>query len=88
MGRAHLAHSSTVAPAVLPVGTLPAAVPSASARSATVTHVVVAGDTLTSIAARAYGDETLWPLIYEANRAVIPDPGALRVCQSLVIPPR
>lgn len=79
---------STVVPAVLPVGTSPASVPATSALSSPVTYVVVAGDTLTSIAASAYGDESLWPLIYDANRDVIADPGALRVGQALVIPPR
>ena len=78
---------STAAPAVLPVGTAPAPPPPSSAAPPPSNHIVAPGDTLTSIAASAYGDEALWPLIYEANRAVIPDPDALRVGQSLVIPP-
>ena len=42
---------------------------------------------LLGIAQRCYGDPTCWPLIYEANRAVIGDnPSCLRAGQQLVLP--
>jgi nucleoid-associated protein YgaU len=48
---------------------------------------VVAGDTLWQIAQRFYGDGSLWPTIYEANRAVIgSNPNIIRPGQVLTIP--
>ena len=47
---------------------------------------VVAGDTLTKIATRFYGDAAKWDDIFEANKDTLPSPGALRVGQTLVIP--
>jgi len=44
------------------------------------------GDTLSSIAARFYGDRTKWRRIYEANRNILDSPESLRVGQRLVIP--
>jgi LysM repeat protein len=49
-------------------------------------YTVVAGDTLTSIAARFYGDGESWEPIYEANRNSLSSPSSLRVGQTLVIP--
>ena len=46
-------------------------------------HTVVAGDTLSALAARFYGDASLYPLIATANR--IADPNAIRPGQALVI---
>ncbi len=51
------------------------------------TYTVVAGDTLWQIAQRFYGDGSLWPTIYEANRAVIgSNPNIIRPGQVLTIP--
>ena len=50
------------------------------------TYVVRAGDTLTSIALRAYGNEGRWRAIYRANRALIRDPDVLVVGTTLTIP--
>jgi len=47
---------------------------------------VVAGDTLTKIATRYYGDSAKWDVIYEANKDTLASPGDLRVGQTLVIP--
>jgi LysM repeat protein len=47
---------------------------------------VVAGDTLTKIATRFYGDAAKWDAIFEANKDTLPSPGDLRVGQTLVIP--
>lgn len=44
------------------------------------------GDTLSSIAARFYGDRSKWRRIYEANRNVLDSPESLRVGQRLVVP--
>jgi tetratricopeptide (TPR) repeat protein len=49
-------------------------------------YTVVAGDTLTSIAARFYGDGESWEPIYQANRDSLSSPSSLRVGQTLVIP--
>ena len=47
---------------------------------------VVAGDTLTKIATKFYGDSAKWDMIFEANKDTLPSPGDLRVGQTLVIP--
>jgi nucleoid-associated protein YgaU len=47
---------------------------------------VVAGDTLTKIATKFYGDSAKWDVIFEANKAALPSPSDLRVGQTLVIP--
>ena len=49
-------------------------------------HVVRAGDTLSKIAAHYYGDATLYPKIFEANRDQLTDPNKIRVGQKLRIP--
>jgi hypothetical protein len=51
-------------------------------------YTVVKGDELNTIAARAYGDASKWPLIYEANRESIgSDPNLIYPGLTLVIPP-
>lgn len=47
---------------------------------------VVAGDTLTKIATKFYGDSADWDILFEANKETLPSPGDLRVGQTLVIP--
>ena len=54
-------------------------------------HVVAAGETLASIAVKAYGSGSSanWKRIYEANKSVIgANPSALKVGMKLVIPAR
>lgn len=52
------------------------------------TYVVQPGDTMRSIAEQVYGDPSLWPRIYDANRdAIGPDPDALQPDTQLRIPP-
>ncbi len=66
-----------------------AATPAASPTPAwTRRYVVRDGDTLSAIAKQVYGDETLWPLILEANRDRLSDPENLRVGTHLLIPDR
>ncbi len=50
------------------------------------THVVQAGETLSSIANKAYNDPSAWRKIYDANRDRLSSPAALRQGQTLVIP--
>ena len=50
------------------------------------TYRVVSGDNLWKIAQRVYGDGRLWRWIYEANRAVITNPGKIRGGMLLKIP--
>ena len=50
------------------------------------TYTVVAGDSLSKIAKREYGDASEWPRIYEANRHIIKDPDLIYPGQELSIP--
>ena len=50
------------------------------------TYTVVAGDSLSKIAKRQYGDMNLWRRIYEANRDQIKDPDLIHPGQKLRIP--
>lgn len=82
------AAAAAAAPALVP----PAASASASAPVAVSTGVtmesykVVAGDTLSRIAGKVYGDSKRWPEIYDANRASLPTPQSLKLGQTLQIP--
>lgn len=49
-------------------------------------YTVVAGDTLTKIAAKFYGEGESWEPIYEANKDSLSSPSSLRIGQTLVIP--
>ena len=53
---------------------------------ATQYHVVVKGDTLWKIAQKYYGDGSLYPNIFEANRDILKDPNLIKVGQKLRIP--
>ncbi len=49
-------------------------------------HVVKSGDTLSKIAGQYYGDESLYPKIFEANRQLIKNPDLIQVGWKLRIP--
>ncbi len=49
-------------------------------------HIVVSGDTLSTIAKREYGDANDWPKIYWANRKVVKSPTLIHAGQVLRIP--
>jgi nucleoid-associated protein YgaU len=53
---------------------------------ATQWHKVVAGDTLSKIAAQYYGDPALYMTIFEANKDVLTNPNLIKVGQKLRIP--
>lgn len=53
---------------------------------ATQWHVVVPGDTLSKIAEKYYGDPSLYPDIFEANRDQLDNPNLIKVGQKLRIP--
>jgi polar amino acid transport system substrate-binding protein len=51
-------------------------------------YVVQAGDTLSTIAGRLYGDVGAWRALWEANKATIgDDPNRIRVGMRLELPP-
>ncbi|KFI22840.1 HAD-IC family P-type ATPase [Nitrosococcus oceani] len=51
------------------------------------TAIVQPGDSLSLIAARAYGDPQQWLLIYKANRGKIKDPNIIVPGMELILPP-
>ncbi len=61
-----------------------AAKPAAEAKPRT--YTVEAGDSLSVIAKKVYGDAGRWKDIFEANKDMIKDPNVVRVGQELVIP--
>jgi nucleoid-associated protein YgaU/DNA-binding SARP family transcriptional activator len=50
-------------------------------------HTVVSGDSLSALADLYYGDQELWPVIFEANQEQIANPELIFAGQQLVIPP-
>jgi len=50
------------------------------------TYTVVAGDSLSKIAKKFYGDGNLWKRIFEANRDIIKNPDLIYPGQTLKIP--
>jgi nucleoid-associated protein YgaU len=54
--------------------------------SAGTTYTVVAGDSLSKIAKRVYGDASKWHRIYEANRDKIQNPDLIHPGQVLNLP--
>ena len=50
------------------------------------TYTVVAGDTLSKIAKREYGDASEWHRIYEANKGTIKNPDLIYPGQTFKIP--
>lgn len=50
------------------------------------TYTVVAGDSLSKIAKRVYGDPRKWRVIYEANRNLIKSPDLIHPGQIFTLP--
>jgi nucleoid-associated protein YgaU len=74
--------SSTAPRADVPSAASPA--PNVSDREHT--YTVVAGDTLSKIAKREYGDASEWHRIYEANKDTIKNPDLIYPGQTFKIP--
>ena len=64
----------------------PSPPPAAEAAKLQRTYTVMAGDTLSKIAKRVYGDADQWRRIFEANRKEIANPDLIHPGQTLVIP--
>ncbi len=62
-------------------------VQSGTSSTATRVYEVKAGDSLSKIAKREYGDANKWPSIFEANRDTLKDPDKIFPGQKLNIPP-
>ena len=60
--------------------------PDAAGTDATQWYEVKSGDTLSKIAKEFYGDASLYPQIFEANRDQLVNPDKIRVGQKLRIP--
>lgn len=68
-------------------GTSSTATPPVSGPPPAETYTVVAGDSLSKIAQRAYGNANEWRRIYDANRQLIGDnPDLIKPGQKLTIP--
>ena len=76
----------SISPSLLPP--LPSPSPSPSAAGAGDSYTVQSGDTLSSIAARFYGDASEWRPIFERNRDRMSGPESLSTGMVLIIPPR
>ena len=72
--------SSSTAPAPRPAA--PAATPASTGR----TYTVQAGDSLSKIAKREYGDAAQWKKIHEANKDTIKNPDLIHPGQTLRLP--
>lgn len=81
-----LTRASDAAPSVGPVSGGPPPAPPAPTPQPQRTHTVVRGDTLWGIAQRYYGNGTLWPRVFDANRGKIKDPHWIYPGQVFVVP--
>ena len=78
---------SSTAPAAPPPGAAPSPPPKpAAAAPAPRTYTVAAGDSLSKIAKKLYGDANQWNRIFEANRDTIKNPDLIHPGQVLKIP--
>jgi len=69
-----------------PRADMPAAQAAPNVADTEKTYTVVAGDTLSKIAKREYGDAAKWHRIYEANRDTIKNPDLIYPGQTFKIP--
>ena len=67
-------------------GSSTAPAPARSAAPAAQTYTVAAGDSLSKIAKKLYGDANQWRKIFEANRDQIKNPDLIHPGQVLKIP--
>jgi len=57
-----------------------------NAWDATQWHEVKKGETLSKIAEQYYGDPSLYPKIFEANKDILDNPNLIKIGQKLRIP--
>jgi LysM repeat protein len=74
-------------PAVSPAVSKPTLPAVPAAPSAVRYHVVAAGDTLSNLSRRYYGDTIHWPQLRQANRDLLGDKADLKLGMKLRIPP-
>ena len=55
-------------------------------RAQSAKYIVKSGDTLASIAQQVYASADYWPVLYQANKASIPDASQIQVGQALSVP--
>ena len=82
-GQSGSSTTSAAPPAAAPV---PNIEPTAGTSGSEQSYTVVAGDSLSKIAKRFYGDANKWPRIHEANRDQIKNPDLIHPGQKLRIP--
>ena len=78
--------SSSTAAAPASAGPAPDLGPVTGTAGSEQSYTVVAGDSLSKIAKRFYGDANKWPRIHEANRDQIKNPDLIHPGQKLRIP--
>ena len=78
--------SGSSSTAAEPAPSLPPLEPPLGTTGQSTTYVVVAGDSLSKIAKRFYGDANKWPRIHEANSGQIKNPDLIHPGQKLTIP--
>jgi nucleoid-associated protein YgaU len=79
--------SSTTAASPTPFAPAPNAGPATTGTAGSdQSYTVVAGDSLSKIAKRFYGDANKWPRIHEANKDQIKNPDLIHPGQKLRIP--
>ena len=77
---------TSTAPPAPPTQATPTQATPAPAPAAPRTHTVVAGDNLSKIAKKFYGDANKWKRIFEANRDILKNPDLIHPGQVLKIP--
>ncbi len=73
-------------PSVQTPRTTPTPAPPPQQKKTPRTYTVASGDTLSDISMRFYGTTTKWPMILDANRKTLKNPGELKPGMELTIP--
>lgn len=85
--RPNFSNVSSGGSSTAPTPSSPAATPTAgSAPPQPRTYTVVAGDSLSKIAKKFYGDANKWKRIFDANRDTVKNPDLIHPGQTLKIP--
>src|SRR5215204_3364973 len=84
--KADFSNVSAGSSSTAPRADVPASTASPNVADREKTYTVVAGDTLSKIAKREYGDASEWKRIYEANKDTIKNPDLIYPGQTFKIP--